>query len=103
MLAGIPRAAVRSPRRPAPSRRDALDPAVADIHLLQDGAQDGPHPECEDPPLQPPPERDLVVVDRCRMPPLEMQVAGWPQVAENIVENTMCQLCVARGVPEHPA
>jgi hypothetical protein len=32
-----------------------------------------------------------------------MEVTGLAQVAENIVENAMCQLCVAGGVPEHPA
>ena len=53
-------------------------------------------------PLQPPPERDLVVEDGGRVPAREVQVTGRLERGENVVEHPVRQLHVLRRVPEHP-
>jgi hypothetical protein len=97
--------AVRRDRDVAVAGRefDLGDPPVAEADPLQHGAEDGPDAEAPDRPLEPAAEGHLVVIDGLGVAGLEMQIAGRPQVTENVVENPVRELPVFRAVAENTA
>jgi len=77
--------------------------AVRDVGPQQHGAENRLDAELEDRPLEPAAEGHLVVIDGLGVAGLEMQVTGQPQVAENVVEDTVRELAIFRAVAEYAA
>ena len=89
---------------PVPGARStAVTRPSAQRHVAEHRAGDDLDAQRAHGPLQPAAERDLVVEDGRRVAAGEVQVAGRPELAENVVEDPVRQLGVFGGVAEYPA